>query len=111
MNKSPLVSKWQRADYYLWRNQADQCRTGHCLRQIWTKEGLSDKVGVSGQTLLLNARVETTPFKATFKEAWASHRCIVPATCYYDWQHVTGNDGKKRAGEKYMFQPKGSSMT
>jgi hypothetical protein len=44
----------------------------------------------------MNARTETAPVKPTFKEAWASHRCIIPASWYYEWEHLTGNDGRKR---------------
>lgn len=59
----------------------------------------------------MNARTETAPTKATFKDAWAAHRCIVPASWYFEWEHIIGNDGKKRTGDKYMIQPKGSTMT
>ena len=59
----------------------------------------------------MNARTETAPVKPTFKEAWASHRCIIPASWYYEWEHLTGNDGRKRTGAKYLIQPKGSDMT
>ena len=38
------------------------------------------KWGFSGKTLLINARAETAASKPTFREAWAAHRCIVPAS-------------------------------
>ena len=66
---------------------------------------------IPGRSLLVNARVETAAEKPTFKEAWEKHRCIVPASWYYEWEHLTGNSGQKRVGDKYMIQPKGSSMT
>ena len=69
------------------------------------------KWGFPGRTLLMNARTETAPVKSTFKEAWASHRCIIPASWYYEWEHLTGNDGRKQTGAKYLIQPKGSDMT
>lgn len=69
------------------------------------------KWGFSGRTLLMNARTETAPVKATFRDAWASHRCNVPASWYFEWEHIVGNDGKKRSGDKYLIQPKGSAMT
>lgn len=59
----------------------------------------------------MNARTETAPEKATFRDAWASHRCIVPASWYFEWEHLIGKDGKKRTGDKYLIQPKGSPMT
>ncbi len=64
-----------------------------------------------GGSLLVNARTETAGEKKTFKEAWEKHRCIVPASWYYEWEHLVSNTGQKKTGEKYMIQPKGSSMT
>ena len=66
---------------------------------------------IPGRSLLVNARVETAAEKPTFKEAWEKHRCIVPASWYYEWEHLTGNSGQKKVGDKYMIQPKCSSMT
>lgn len=69
------------------------------------------KWGFTGRTLLMNARTETAPTKPTFKDSWASHRCIVPASWYFEWEHIIGNDGKQRTGDKYLIQPKDSTMT
>lgn len=69
------------------------------------------KWGYSGRSLLMNARVETAAEKPTFREDWLRHRCIVPASWYFEWEHLTGNDGKKKTGDKYMIQPVGSTMT
>ena len=66
---------------------------------------------IPGRSLLVNARVETAAEKPTFKEAWESHRCIIPASWYYEWEHLIGNNGQKKVGDKYMIQPSGSSMT
>ncbi len=62
--------------------------------------------GYSGKTLLLNARSETAAAKPTFRESWLRHRCIVPASWYFEWEHF----GKKR-GEKYWIRPKDGDMT
>ena len=60
---------------------------------------------------LFNARVETAAAKPTFKEAWKSHRCIVPASYYFEWEHIKNADGKSRTGQKYAIQPVGSTVT
>ncbi len=69
------------------------------------------KWGFTGKTLLMNARVETVAVKPTFRDAWKSHRCIVPASYYFEWEHLIGNNGKTKTGDKYAIQPQGSSMT
>ncbi len=66
---------------------------------------------IPGKTLVVNARVETVAEKPTFKESWEKHRCIIPASWYFEWEHQIGNNGQKKAGDKYIIQPKGSSMT
>lgn len=69
------------------------------------------KWGYTGKTLLMNARTETAAGKPTFKEDWQKHRCIVPASWYFEWVHLISNDGKKHTGEKYMIQSKGATVT
>ena len=46
-----------------------------------------------------------------FKEAWDKHRCVIPASWYYEWEHLSGDSGQKRIGDKYLFQSRGSPMT
>ncbi|MCR5565251.1 MAG: SOS response-associated peptidase [Clostridiales bacterium] len=60
------------------------------------------KWGFSGpKGLLINARAETAAEKATFREAWKAHRCVIPASWYFEWEH----DEKKKAGQKYALRP------
>lgn len=69
--------------------------------------------GASGvkPSLLLNARSETAAEKKTFAEGWKMHRCIIPASWYFEWAHYTDADGKARTGDKFMIQPEGAQTT
>ena len=59
---------------------------------------------------VVNARSESAAGKQTFADSWASHRCIIPATNYYEWEHFLTPDGKKKTGEKYAIRPAGGNL-
>lgn len=69
------------------------------------------KWGFSGRSLLVNARSETACLKPTFQESWERRRCIVPASWYFEWEHLYGEDGRRRTGDKYRIRPKDSAVT
>ncbi len=60
---------------------------------------------------LLNARSETAAEKPIFRDAFLAHRCIVPASYYFEWEHKKDNTGRVTTGQKYLIQPRGASMT
>ncbi|MBQ9612915.1 MAG: SOS response-associated peptidase family protein [Lachnospiraceae bacterium] len=113
MNRSPLVWRWQQTCAV--RAYGEMRPTDVVPVIAPNKSGARAvfpmKWGYSGKTLLMNARTETAASKPTFKDDWLKHRCIVPASWYYEWEHRLGNDGKKHTGEKYMIQPQDSTMT
>ena len=113
MNRSPLVEKWHKTTGITTYGEIRPTNVVPVIasNRSGEKSVFPMKWGYTGRTLLMNARTETAPEKATFRDAWASHRCIVPASWYFEWEHILGNDGKKRTGDKYLIQPKGSSMT
>jgi putative SOS response-associated peptidase YedK len=54
--------------------------------------GLTPKWAKSKSQLLINAKAETLAEKPTFRTLFASSRCIVPATGFYEWKG--GKDDK-----------------
>lgn len=54
--------------------------------------------------LVFNTRSETATEKALFATSLDDRRCLIPASCYYEWQKA---DGRK---VKYAIQPKGSPL-
>ena len=62
-------------------------------------------------TLLVNARVESAAEKPSFREAWQHHRCVLPCSRYFEWQHPETENGKKTKGIKYAIRPQDTEIT
>lgn len=60
---------------------------------------------------IANARVETAAEKPSFRDGWVSHRCVIPASWYFEWQHTLLPSGKAKVGDKYAVMPKGGELT
>ena len=115
MMKSPLVSKWHKS-YAAPIKSSGEIRPADLAPVIAMNMGGKKSVfpmkwGFTEKSLLMNARAETAAVKPAFKEAWARHRCIIPASYYFEWEHLISNDGKKHTGDKYLIQPKDSRVT
>lgn len=113
LNRSPLAARFPRGSVRM--TPGDVCPSDVApviaSNRAGEKTVFPMKWGFSGKTLLINARTETASLKPTFREAWAAHRCIVPASSYYEWEHLTGPDGKKKTGAQYILRPKDAAMT
>ena len=59
---------------------------------------------------IINARVESAREKVTFRESWENRRCVIPASYYFEWEHLTTASGKKKTREKFRIQPEGNSI-
>lgn len=69
------------------------------------------KWGFTGKSLLINARTETAASRSMFRDSWLSHRCAVPSSGYFEWEHLLAPDGKKKTGTKYCLRPDASGLT
>ena len=60
---------------------------------------------------IVNARVETAYEKPAFQEAWKKHRCAIPASWYFEWQHLPAENGRNTVKTKYAIQPVDANIT
>ena len=63
-----------------------------------------------GRQPLVNARLETAAVKPTFRESWERRRCIIPASWYYEWDHVVNASGRRVTGDKYKIWQEDAPM-
>lgn len=61
--------------------------------------------GLQGKGLIINARCETAAVRPMFRESWTSRRCAVPASCYFEWEHLAAPGGKKKPGPNSVWKP------
>ncbi len=66
--------------------------------------------GFQAKSLLINARVESAAERPAFRDAWRAHRCVVPATFYYEWDHRLTPGGRNTVGDKYRLRPAGADL-
>ncbi len=113
MNRSPLVSRWQENVSVV---TLGEVRPTNVVPVIAPSRRGDRAVfpmqwGYTGRSLLINARAETAADKPTFREDWQRHRCIVPASWYFEWEHLIGADGKKQTGRKFVIRPENARIT
>jgi putative SOS response-associated peptidase YedK len=63
----------------------------------WTKEPISGPP-------MINARAETLADKPTFRTAFRSRRCLIPADGFYEWQQSSGG-GKAKKQPFFIHRP------
>ena len=113
MNRSPLIGRWQKTSavkafgeirpYDVTAVIAPDRRGRRAVFPM--------RWGFREKTLLINARSETAAVKPAFRTAWAHQRCAVPASWYYEWEHLTDLSGRAKTGARYLIQAAGRDMT
>jgi len=73
-------------DVYIIKNQAIEIASWGMIAH-WSK---SDDEAARSQSSAINARSESVHEKPTFKSAFRSNRCLLPATGYYEWASELG---------------------
>ena len=61
--------------------------------------------------LILNARSETADRLPMFAESFKLRRCIIPCSCYFEWQRKRSDLSGKAEKIKYAIQPEGADIT
>ena len=78
-------------EIYIIRDNSDQKReltnVSWGLIAPWSKDRTE---AVRSQSQAINARTETVHEKPTFRSAFKSRRCLIPATGYYEWATELG---------------------
>lgn len=73
-------------DVYIIKNQAIEIASWGMIAH-WSK---SDDEAAKSQSSAINARSESVHEKPTFKSAFRSNRCLLPANGYYEWASELG---------------------
>ena len=107
MNRSVLVSRWQKTAAIKTYGEIYPTDVVPVIApdRSGSRAVFPMKWGFTGRSLLINARSETAGSKPTFKESWERRRCIVPASWYFEWEHLRENDGRPRTGEDFAAEP------
>jgi len=113
MNRSPLVNAFRKYTAVQTRGEIRPTQVAPVIAS--NKSGRQAvfpmRWGFSGKPLLINARAETAGQKPAFRDSWAAHRCVIPASWYYEWEHRTDNEGRKSTGDRFLLQAKDSPVT
>ena len=106
MNRSKVAARFRKDENDLFQPDGEvfptavmpalaSSRSGQ-LRVFPMKWGFRER-----KLLLINARAETAADKTIFRDSWSCHRCAIPASWYYEWEH----DAKSKTGQKYALRP------
>lgn len=84
MEKSPLMNKWQAIKGVKTSGEIRPTDVGPVIApdRQGNRAVFPMKWGYTGKSLIINARAETAAEKPSFRDDWARHRCIAPASWF-----------------------------
>jgi putative SOS response-associated peptidase YedK len=91
-----LPADWNIAptrDIYLIKSGRELTTVSWGLIAPWSKDRTE---AIRSQSQAINARTETVHEKPTFRSAFKSRRCLIPATGYYEWATELGKYESKQ---------------
>ena len=107
MNRSPLTERFRRIGAAV--REGGEIRPAEVAPALATARSGRKAVfpmrwGYRASPLLINARAESAAEQPTFREGWRAHRCALPASGYYEWEHLSDVSGRRKTGTKYRFR-------
>ena len=91
-----IAADWNIAptrDIYLIKSGRELTTVSWGLIAPWSKDRTE---AIRSQSQAINARTETVHEKPTFRSAFKSRRCLIPATGYYEWATELGKYESKQ---------------
>ena len=79
-------------DIYIIKNERELNIASWGLIAPWSKDKTQ---ALKSQSQAINARIESVHEKPTFRNAFRSKRCLIPATGYYEWATELGYPTKQ----------------
>ncbi|WP_405019148.1 SOS response-associated peptidase [Kitasatospora sp. NBC_00070] len=59
---------------------------------------------------MINARADTVHEKPSYRQAFASRRCLLPVDGYYEWETIPGEKGKPRKQPYFVHRADGTAL-
>ncbi len=113
LKQSPLVQKWHRTSSIISYGEINPSNVVPVIatNRAGEKSVFPMRWGFPGKSPRITVHIENIKADSTILEAWTSHRCIVPASYYFEWERRRTDSDLLIHGQKYLVQTKGSTMT
>ena len=113
MKRSSLVHKWHQTSAVIPYGEINPSDVVPVIasNKFGKKSVFPMRWGLPGKSPRITVHMENIKADSTISEAWDSHRCIVPASYYYETHWGSVNNDLLTQRQKYLVQTKDSMMT